>query len=110
MKILFQTCIACFALCCTATIAADKSPTGSNDAAAKPAMIRVASVSILPEKWNKAANADKIEKLVRQAAEQKAELVITPEGVLEGYVVNEVIREKDAAKKTELTKKFRETA
>lgn len=78
--------------------------------AAEPAKFRVASLSIYPEKWNKAANAEKIERMVRQAAEQGARLVITPEGVLEGYVVNEVIREQDAAKKAELVARFNKLA
>lgn len=72
--------------------------------------LRVASLSIFPEKWNKEANARKIEKMVREAAAKKAQLIITPEGVLEGYVVNEVIRADDPAKKSELIKRFRETA
>jgi predicted amidohydrolase len=72
--------------------------------------ICVASVSIFPEKWNKPANADKIERLVRAAAADGAELVITPEGVLEGYVINEVNEERDPQKKADLTVRFRETA
>lgn len=78
---------------------------------ARPAAtIRVASLSIMPKKWDKHANANKIEKMTRDAAGQGASLVITPEGVLEGYVVNEVIREKDAGKKAELTRRFQELA
>lgn len=72
----------------------------------KPSSLRIASVSIFPEKWNKVANADKIEKLVRDAAKQGAQLIITPEGVLEGYLINEVNHERDAQKKRELTEKF----
>jgi len=80
------------------------------DEEAQPKTLRIASVSIFPEKWNKDANAAKIEKLVRDAAGQGAKLVITPEGVLEGYVVNKVIREKDPAKKAALTERFRQIA
>jgi predicted amidohydrolase len=72
--------------------------------------IRVASLSIFPQKWDKDGNADKIERMVRQAAEQGAQLVITPEGVLEGYVINEVIREEDEVRKAELISKFRALA
>ncbi len=82
----------------------------STTLAAEPETFRVASLSIFPAKWEKQANADKIEGMVRQAAEQGAQLVITPEGVLEGYVVNEVIREKDARKKAELTARFNRLA
>lgn len=72
--------------------------------------LKVASLSIFPEKWNKEANADKIGAMVRKAAQQKAELVITPEGVLEGYVVNEVIRAESGEEKEKLTKRFLEVA
>lgn len=74
------------------------------------AVLRVASVSFVPVKWDKEANAVTIEKLVTDAAKQGASLVVTPEGALEGYVVNEVIRAKDAATKAELTERFQELA
>ena len=72
--------------------------------------VRVASLSILPKKWDKDANSKKIERMVREAAERGAQLVITPEGVLEGYVVNEVNGEQDSAKKKALTRRFHELA
>lgn len=72
--------------------------------------LKVASLAILPAKWDKKANADKIERMVREAAKQGATFIVTPEGVLEGYVVNEVIREKDAAKKKELERRFADLA
>jgi len=75
-----------------------------------PTTVRVASLSIFPRKWDKKANSEKIERMVRQAAEKGAQFVITPEGVLEGYVVNEVIHEKDPQKKAELTERFRRLA
>lgn len=77
---------------------------------AKQPSLRVASLSFVPVKWDKAANAATIEKMVREAAAQRAELIVTPEGALEGYVVNEVIREKDVEKKAELTRRFRAIA
>jgi predicted amidohydrolase len=64
----------------------------------------------VPIKWAKDANAERIEKLVRDAAQQGARLVITPEGALEGYVVNEVIHAEDPAAKAELTTRFQELA
>jgi len=79
-------------------------------AAEQPDTVRVASLSILPKKWDKEANSEKIERMVRGAAEQGARLVVTPEGVLEGYVVNEVIGEQDSAKKQTLTRRFHELA
>ncbi|MGE3313930.1 MAG: carbon-nitrogen hydrolase family protein [Planctomycetaceae bacterium] len=72
--------------------------------------LRLASCSIFPEKWDKAGNADKIERTVREAAAKGAQLVVTPEGVLEGYLINVVNEEKDPARKAELTKKFYEIA
>jgi len=77
---------------------------------AEKALIKVASISFVPGKWEKATNADRIEKEVRAAAKDGAELVITPEGILEGYVVNEVIHAKDPETKQELTKRFQELA
>jgi predicted amidohydrolase len=69
--------------------------------------IRIASASILPKKWDKEHNWQLIEEAVKRAAQEgKAQVVVTPEGVLEGYVINEVNNEKDAEKKNELIKKF----
>jgi predicted amidohydrolase len=73
--------------------------------------IRVASVSVLPKKWDKETNWERIERLVRKAAmEGDAQVVVTPEGALEGYVINEVNAEKDQAKKDKLVEKFIELA
>lgn len=69
--------------------------------------VRIASVSVLPKKWDKETNWQRIERLVRKAAnEGDAQVVVTPEGVLEGYVINEVNAEKDNAKKQELVDQF----
>lgn len=55
--------------------------------------IQAAALSLIPDKWNKPANADKLETFVRRAASQGAELVVAPEGFLEGYVVMDVIHD-----------------
>lgn len=69
--------------------------------------IRVASVSVIPKKWDKETNWKRIERLVRKASnEGDAQVVVTPEGALEGYVINEVNAEKNSEKKDELVKKF----
>jgi len=69
--------------------------------------VRVASASVLTEKWDRQANWQRIERMVRKAAvEGGADVVVTPEGALEGYVVNEVNREKDPEKKADLKRKF----
>ncbi|MGH9842188.1 MAG: carbon-nitrogen hydrolase family protein [Blastocatellia bacterium] len=51
--------------------------------------LTVAGLSLTPEPWNKQANLAKLEKYVRQAAGMGAQLVVTPEGFLEGYVGNQ---------------------
>ena len=76
----------------------------------KPHSIMLASLSVFPKKWDKEANAQKIERMARTAVQEDAEFVITPEGALEGYVVNEVINEKDPERKKELTQKFHDLA
>jgi len=69
--------------------------------------IRVASASILPTKWDKTTNWLRIETMVRRAVvEGGAEVVVTPEGALEGYVVNEVNNEKNEKQKVWLQKQF----
>src|SRR5688572_30464559 len=51
--------------------------------------LTIAALSLSPEPWNKQANLTKLEKYVRQAAGMGAQLVIAPEGFLEGYVGNQ---------------------
>ncbi len=94
----------------TAIVASAVSSSTADEKAKGLQTIRVASLSIFPAKWDKASNADKIESMVRKAAKEDVELIITPEGVLEGYVVNEVIREEDAEKKRILTESFQKLA
>jgi predicted amidohydrolase len=57
--------------------------------AADPQSFVVAGLSLMPEPWNKEANFEKLERYTRQAVSQGAQVVITPEGFLEGYVGNE---------------------
>jgi predicted amidohydrolase len=49
--------------------------------------IKVAALSIMSKKWNKPANADKLEDFFVRAAREDARLIVAPEGALEGYVV-----------------------
>ena len=73
--------------------------------------IRVASASILPKKWDKELNWTRIEHAVTTAAKKgDAQIVVTPEGVLEGYVINEVNEVKYSSGKEEIIKKFFELA
>ena len=48
----------------------------------------IAGLRVTPERWNKHANLAKIERYAREAAAQGANVVVTPEGFLEGYVGN----------------------
>ncbi|UCD52712.1 MAG: carbon-nitrogen hydrolase family protein, partial [Phycisphaerales bacterium] len=67
--------------------------------------LRVASLMVRPVKWDKDANRARLEEAIRAAQQQGAELIVTPEGALEGYVVNEVIRATGAERQV-LTEKF----
>ncbi len=50
--------------------------------------VKVASLSFIPEKWNKEANLKKMDTLARQAAKNGAKILVTPEGALEGYLID----------------------
>jgi len=71
--------------------------------------LRIASLMYQPVKWDKEANKRGLEKAIRAAKRQGAELVVTPEGALEGYVVNEVIRASGAARR-DLAERFNDLA
>lgn len=59
--------------------------------------VTTAAISIKPKKWDKPFNADKVEAFFRRAAEEEPDLIVTTEGVLEGYVVGDVIENPDLA-------------
>lgn len=59
--------------------------------------VEVAAISFKPAKWDKAANAERMEALFVQAAEKRTQLIVTTEGALEGYVVMDVIEGRAAA-------------
>ena len=59
--------------------------------------IRAAAISMKPRKWDKAGNADRLERHFRQAARRGVDLALAPEGVLEGYVVIDVLHDPDLA-------------
>ncbi|MBI3971245.1 MAG: carbon-nitrogen hydrolase family protein [Chloroflexi bacterium] len=52
-------------------------------------MVRIGAVSVEPARCDKDANTALAERMVARCAEQGADLVVLPEGFLEGYVVNE---------------------
>ncbi len=49
------------------------------------------AISIKPRKWDKDYNADKMESFFRRASEENPDIILTTEGVLEGYVVMDVL-------------------
>ena len=55
--------------------------------------IRIASCSVMPAKWDKAGNCEKMLDFMRRAVDGSPELVMFPEGCLEGYVVMEAIEQ-----------------
>lgn len=52
---------------------------------------KAAAISVRPEKWNKQYNAETLERFCRKAAQQDVDLIVAPEGFLEGYVISDVI-------------------
>ncbi len=58
---------------------------------------RAAAVSFRPRKWNKAYNADKLEEFFRKAAKEKPDVIVAPEGALEGYVISDVTWHRERA-------------
>ena len=53
--------------------------------------VEVAAISYRPVKWDKAANADRMEELFVQAAQENPRMILTTEGALEGYIVMEIV-------------------
>lgn len=56
-----------------------------------PVRVRVAAISFVPVKLAVEQNANRLEKLFREAAAGGARLAVAPEGALDGYVVNQVL-------------------
>jgi len=52
--------------------------------------IKASAVSFKPKKWDKAANAERMEALFVAAAQEKPAVILLTEGALEGYVVADV--------------------
>ncbi len=59
--------------------------------------VKVAALSIKSRSWDKAYNADRLETFFRRAARRNPDLIVAPEGVLEGYVSQEAMKEADKA-------------
>ena len=56
--------------------------------------VSVSAISLKPTKWDKASNAEKLEAFFVAAAKDTPQLILATEGVLEGYVVMDVIEGK----------------
>jgi predicted amidohydrolase len=67
--------------------------------AADPVSVRVAAISFVPKKFGLKENADRLAASFRKAAAAGAKIAVSPEGALDGYVVNEIIAGKHSAKK-----------
>ncbi len=59
--------------------------------------LKVAAISMKPEKWNKEGNAVKMETFFRKARAQGAKVAVVTEGALEGYVVMDAIKKPELA-------------
>jgi len=59
--------------------------------------IKVASLSFIPVKWDKEANLATMDKMAREAAANGAAIIVTTEGALDGYLINELLDKKDRA-------------
>ncbi len=58
-------------------------------------VVKIASLSFEPVKWDKETNLARIEKMAREAARGGAKVLVTPEGAVDGYLINEVRQSKD---------------
>ena len=56
---------------------------------AEPQIITVGMIRVVPEKWNPDANMATLECLVPEVAAAGADIVITPEAFVDGYVIHE---------------------
>ena len=57
--------------------------------------VAVAAISFRPKKYDLVGNGDRLEESFRSAAAAGASIALAPEGILEGYVVNEILSHKD---------------
>ena len=59
--------------------------------------VKVAAISYRPAKWDRDYNADRMEELFVEAAQEKPRLILITEGALEGYVVMDVVEGRASA-------------
>jgi predicted amidohydrolase len=80
----------------------------TTDTEEEPVKVQLASLSFVPVKWDKDSNLKTIEKMAREAAGNGAKILITPEGAVEGYLINEVRKKEN--KDLNLVEKFYDIA
>lgn len=66
-------------------------------AAAGEVSFTIGGLRVMPTRWDKEGNLQKLERYARQAAQQGAQVVVTPESFLDGYVGNDSILNKGVA-------------
>ena len=59
--------------------------------------VKVAASSMKPRKWDKAWNVKAVESFFRRAARRGVEIAVAPEGVIEGYVIPEILKDPSLA-------------
>jgi predicted amidohydrolase len=55
----------------------------------------IAGLCVVPDRWDKTSNLRKLKQYTREAARRGAQVVVTPEGFLDGYVGNDRQLDKD---------------
>ena len=63
----------------------------AKEPATKGTKVRVAAISFVPKKFDLKSNVKRLTAAFRKAAKGGAKIAVAPEGILEGYVVNEII-------------------
>ena len=71
--------------------------------------VRVAAIGFLPGKWEKETNLQKLVRLIEEAAKAKPDLIVAPEGILEGYVID-LVRKADEENPGSADRKFLDIA
>jgi predicted amidohydrolase len=84
--------ILCAVLCAalSAACAAAANAHAGEQSVAAARQIRIAAIGFVPTKWDKEANFQKLVGLIEDAAKAKPDLIVSPEGILEGYVIDSV--------------------
>ncbi len=70
---------------------APRAAAAAPSAGAAPDTVKLAVLAHVPVKWDKEANLAALDRMARGAAAAGAELLVTPEGALEGYLIDELL-------------------